>query len=84
MDHFPLNDFFRGINDDELFSFLLLITERKPCDCGECLVIGDVLSTNISVTEKPDLGFLLSFDRGVFDRGDVCRSSLVVIFNLCS
>jgi hypothetical protein len=79
-----LDGFFKEITDDEFVSFLLLITERKPCCGGECLVIGDVLSINISVTEKPDLGFLFSFDRGVLDRGDACRSSFVVIFNLCS
>lgn len=44
---------------------------------------------NISLTEKLDLAFLFSVDNGDFDRGeadelDCDRSSLVVIFNLCS
>jgi hypothetical protein len=46
--------------------------------------MGGVLSINISETEKLDLGFLFSFDNGVLDLGDDCRSSFVVIFNLCS
>mgnify|MGYP006904183098 CR=1 FL=1 len=77
-----------GVDDDEFVSFLLLTTERKPWDCddGECLMIGDVFSLNISVTEKPVFGFFGSLDKGVFDLdgGDTDRSFLVVIFNLCS
>lgn len=96
VDHLTFDGFFNGndgVNedddDDELVSFLLLTTDRKPWDCdeGECLMIGDVLSLNISVTEKLVFGFLDSLDRGVFDledSGDDDRSSLVVIFNLCS
>lgn len=71
VDHLTFDGFFNG-ND---------------CDEGECLMIGDVLSLNISVTEKLVFGFLDSLDRGVFDledSGDDDRSSLVVIFNLCS
>ena len=65
----------------------LFRTERKPCCCcGECLIGGGGgFSINMSFTEKLDFGFLGSLERGVFDLGDEdCRSSFVVMFNLCS
>lgn len=53
-----------------------------------CTGGGVGFSINMSFTEKLDFGFFGSLERGVFDLGDEeeddCRSSFVVMFNLCS